>query len=57
MIKEIDNSDKCPECGSDLEFDEVDIGVGVLRGNAGCPECHWAPSKIKESQKVDKNRT
>ncbi len=39
MTKEND----CPRCGSELDFDEVDIGVGVLRGNPGCPSCHWTP--------------
>jgi len=33
----------CPNCGTPLEYDEVDIGVGTLRGNPGCPECHWVP--------------
>jgi hypothetical protein len=36
-------ADICPNCGAELEFDEVDIGVGTLRGNPGCPECHWTP--------------
>jgi ribosomal protein S27AE len=34
----------CPECGEPLEFDEVDIGVGVQRGNPRCPNCGWYPS-------------
>lgn len=37
----------CPQCGAELEFDEVDIGVGVQRGNYRCPECHWVPEPIK----------
>lgn len=36
-------TDPCPNCGEQLEYDEVDIGVGVLRGNPGCPNCHWTP--------------
>lgn len=33
--------DKCPKCGGELVRDEVDIGVGVMLGPAGCPDCHW----------------
>ena len=35
------NDDLCPQCGEPLEFDEVDIGVGVLRGNPRCFDCQW----------------
>jgi len=35
--------DTCPRCGGQLDYDEVDIGVGTLRGNPGCPDCHWVP--------------
>lgn len=38
----------CPKCGEPLEYDEVDIGVGVLTGNYGCPNCHWTPEKIRD---------
>lgn len=33
--------DTCPECGGPLEWDEVDIGVGVQRGPEWCldPDC------------------
>ena len=33
----------CPNCGHQLEYDEVDIGVGTLRGNYWCPNCRWTP--------------
>lgn len=36
----------CPECGAELEYDEVDIGVGVQRGNFYCPECGWEPPRL-----------
>jgi hypothetical protein len=36
-------SERCPNCGGELEYDEVDIGVGTLQGNPGCPSCHWTP--------------
>lgn len=39
--------DKCPRCGEKIEYDEVDIGVGTLRGNAGCQACHWTPALRK----------
>lgn len=40
--------DKCPRCGEPLDFDEVDIGVGTMRGNPGCPACFWTPEKLPE---------
>jgi primosomal protein N' len=33
----------CPDCGEPLDYDEVDIGVGMQRGNYGCPNCGWVP--------------
>lgn len=39
--------DKCPRCGEALDFEEVDIGVGTLRGNPGCPACFWTPALKK----------
>jgi hypothetical protein len=35
------SDEKCPECGEPLEYDEVDIGVGTIRGNYNCPNCLW----------------
>lgn len=32
---------KCPKCGSDLTYDEVDIGVGTMQWNARCDNCGW----------------
>lgn len=32
---------KCPQCKELLEFDEVDVGVGTIRGNYNCPNCFW----------------
>ena len=31
----------CPRCKEPLDYDEVDVGVGVIRGNYGCPNCFW----------------
>ena len=35
--------EKCPNCGQPLDYDEVDIGVGVERGNYRCEACYWSP--------------
>ena len=37
------NIELCPDCGGQLEWDEVDIGVGVQRGPSFCldPECRY----------------
>lgn len=39
--------EKCPECGDTLQFDEVDIGVGVMQGNPHCDSCCWYPGAVK----------
>jgi hypothetical protein len=39
--------DTCTRCGGQLDFDEVDVGVGTIRGNPGCPECHWTPTPAR----------
>lgn len=39
--------DPCPECRSQLSFDEVDIGVGTLRGNPHCDVCYWSPDAVR----------
>ena len=33
----------CPECSAPLDYDEVDIGVGVQQGNFRCEHCGWYP--------------
>ena len=33
----------CPICGSELSYDEVDIGVGTQTGNYRCDVCGWYP--------------
>ena len=35
------NEDQCPRCGETIIYDEVDIGVGMMRGNACCDVCGW----------------
>ncbi len=39
--------ERCPDCDEPLEYDEVDIGVGVQRGNYHCPACGWEPRREK----------
>lgn len=34
---------KCPKCECDeCHRDSVDIGVGILHGPWGCPQCGWS---------------
>lgn len=49
------SDETCPKCGGPLEFDEVDIGVGVQRGNYRCdnPECGWTPPLLKDCGEPD----
>lgn len=42
---------RCPKCDGPVEYDEVDIGVGVQRGPEWCinPECGWnAEQELEE---------
>ena len=32
---------KYPVCGSELNYDEVDVGVGIIRGNFRCDDCGY----------------
>lgn len=44
---------RCPKCESELNFEEIDIGVGTLTGNYRCDNCGWTPEselpEIKEA--------
>lgn len=33
---------KCEKCQSECHRDSVDVGVGVIHGPYGCPECGWS---------------
>lgn len=36
----------CPRCGStEIYRDDVNIGVGIIYGPYGCPECGWSESE------------
>jgi len=39
---------ECPECGEELDYDEVDIGVGTFKGNYRCPNpaCGWIQVQV-----------
>jgi len=32
----------CPNCGGECWRTQVDIGVGVISGPYGCPNCGWS---------------
>lgn len=33
---------KCEKCETSCERDEVDVGVGIIYGPWGCPNCGWS---------------
>lgn len=43
----------CPNCETELDFDEVDIGVGTQIGNFVCPECGWTPPPLDTEESAD----
>ena len=34
--------EKCPKCGGECWRESVDVGVGVIYGPLGCPDCGWS---------------
>jgi len=32
----------CPKCLADCERESVDVGVGIINGPYGCPDCGWS---------------
>ncbi len=42
------NEHRCPICASLLNYDEVDIGVGIQTGNYRCDCCDWCPAQDDE---------
>jgi hypothetical protein len=53
VVRKPEDFDRCPRCGEPLEYDEVDVGVGVVRGNPGCPSCHWTPDAAAADDDTD----
>ena len=42
---------ECPKCDSELSYDEVDIGVGLMKGDYHCDVCGWTDrSDFKEEE-------
>lgn len=35
----------CPICKEELNYDEVEIGVGTQTGNFRCDYCGWNPDR------------
>ena len=53
----MDDNDRCPDCGAPIEFDEVDIGVGEMKGNPHCPECGWFQLPFTQLSEHDDDKT
>ncbi len=32
----------CPKCGATCDRESADVGVGVIYGPWGCPDCQWS---------------
>ena len=43
-----DDEMRCPICNELLNYDEVDIGVGIQTGNYRCDRCGWCPDRDDE---------
>lgn len=41
-----DESMVCPECGADCWREDADVGVGVIYGPWGCPDCGWCENDL-----------
>ena len=41
-------NESCSKCGTQLEADEADVGVGIIYGPAGCPGCFWMEPTLEE---------
>ena len=39
---------RCSLCGELMNYDEVDIGVGIQKGNYRCDCCGWTPEEDNE---------
>jgi C4-type Zn-finger protein len=36
---------KCPICDHEMDYDEVDIGVGTMKTNYHCDYCGYIPKE------------
>jgi len=49
---------KCPKCGYECERESVDVGVGIINGPYGCPNCGWSEDPkydLSEGQSRERN--
>lgn len=42
MESRLQHKKRCPQCGDACLRDEVDVGVGIIKGPWGCPRCAWS---------------
>lgn len=45
---------RCPRCGEECQRDSANVGVGILYGPWGCPNCGW--SEWEEYDRSNKGR-
>lgn len=45
----------CPHCRSECFRDSVDVGVGVIHGPWGCPQCRWSEDERYDLRDGDKH--
>jgi ssDNA-binding Zn-finger/Zn-ribbon topoisomerase 1 len=40
----------CPHCNETCDRAEVDVGVGVIHGPWGCPQCGWSSEQTYDNR-------
>jgi hypothetical protein len=49
---------KCPHCDSECWREDADVGVGIIYGPWGCPDCGWSESSdydLRDGPKTTEN--
>ena len=41
---------ECPHCKEECHRESCDVGVGVIYGPWGCPECGWSENPLYDSR-------
>lgn len=41
---------RCPHCGDECARDDVDVGIGIMYGPWGCPNCGWSEDEKYDSR-------
>lgn len=54
MYFEYDAEMVCPKCGTLTDQESVDIGVGIIYGPHGCPNCGWSEDSEYDLSTPDK---